>query len=382
MKIEVAREPFTRTIAALARLASSRPTLPVLANILIKTEGSRLKIAATDLEIGGIAYLGAKIDGASEVTVPARLLADFASQIFEEKVLLEIEDSALTVETAKAAVRFAGIPAGEFPLIPHVAKETIARLKAHELGEALRQILPATSQDESRPILTGILFRFSEKSLKLAATDSFRLAERNLPLDGAAAQASFVIPARSAAELGRILSQAAPTEEVSLAVEENQVLFALPNLEIISRLIVGTFPDYGGIIPQKTESEVILPAADLAAALRLASLFARERGAVTLKLGGEALEVRAQGSEVGEARTTIQAALSGPPLEISFNLRFLQDALQVIPDAMLRLGFSGQTAPATIRPRDRGDFLYLVMPLRPESSPSEGSDRPAQSDGG
>jgi len=367
MKLSCTQENLNRGLSVVSRIARPQAALPVLSNILLKTEKGRVKISATDLEIGITYYIGAKIEEEGAITVPARLLVDFVTMNTDKTIDLELTEKNLKLESEKYKAVIRGIDASEFPLIPEVKEEPIVSLSAIDFKDSVSQVLIATSLEELKPVLTGVCLKFNSKELKLAATDSFRLAEKIIPLETPAQeQTEVIVPSRTISELCRVISLINPTT-ISIAVSQNQILFALDDLKIVSRVIEGNFPEYESIIPKNIETEAVLEVGEFQNALKIAHLFAKEGGNnVKLSLKKDRVIVHAISPTLGENTASVPSSCSGPEIEITFNVRFLLDVLSVIKSDKISLALVGKFNPGMIRPYNRKDYLYLVMPLQTE----------------
>ncbi len=367
MKVACTQENLNRGLGIVNRIATTHATLPVLANILISSDKGRLKFSATDLEIGIISWIGAKIDEEGGLTVPARTLADFISTNADKKIDLEIKDTTLHIKSEHYEANLKGIEASEFPLIPSIKGDPIGELPAQKLKQAIVQTVFATSTDETRPVLGGVNLRFDKKEVKLVATDSYRLAEKTLKdATGFSQTANVVVPARTMTELARIIQD--EDETIQVFLNENQILFALPDTQLISRLIEGTFPAYERIIPQSFQSKAVVSLTELSNALKMASLFARESANnIRLMLKKGTLEIVAISPQVGDNLANLPAETEGKELEIAFNARFILDALSVISSATVTLELNSikdaERKPSILRPSQDKNYLYLIMPL-------------------
>jgi DNA polymerase-3 subunit beta len=366
MKLSCTQENLNKGLGIVGRIARTQATLPVLSNVLLKTEKGRLKISATDLEIGASCFIGSKIEKEGAITVPARLLIDYVTMNNDKKIDLSAEENTLSLESEKYKAKIKGIGASEFPLIPEVKEKPLFSFNPSQLKEAISQVLIAPSLDETKPVLSGICLKFLGKEIKMVATDSFRLAEKTLFLEKETEKKEAVIPSKTLSEISRILSLANPSS-VSVAISSNQVLFVLDDIQIVSRIIEGNFPDYEPIIPQTTETIATMDAFDFQNSLKLANLFAKDAGSnVKLKLEKDKLIISGVSSLFGENISTIPSATEGPEAEVAFNAKFLLDALSVISSPRIVLGVSGKLNPGIIKPFGKKDYLYLIMPLRTE----------------
>lgn len=367
MKLNVTQENLAKAVGTVGRVVSSRSSLPVLSNILLSTDTNRLKLAATNLEIGVTYWIGCKVDQEGAVTAPARLLGEFVSGLPAGNLEIAASETNTTITTPHYNSQINGISAEEFPQIPEVKSKPAVTLPAEVLREAIAEVVVAASPDENRPVLAGVYIYIEEDRLVLVATDSYRLAERSiqLPKDHIG-QLSVVVPARTMQELARILGDA--DGEVNMYVADNQVMFQMDHVELVSRLIEGQFPNYRQIIPEEEKTVATLPTADLSRITRMASLFARESaGSIKLEVQAEGeVRIMSSASQVGENTSSADCDVAGDDGEISLNARYLSEALAVIKTKQVSLAMSGKLNPCVLRPEgdDPDDYIHIIMPLR------------------
>jgi DNA polymerase-3 subunit beta len=340
----------------------------VLSNVLLATDGNRLRLSATNLEIGINYWIGSKVEQQGSVTVPARLFAEFVSSLPHGNIELSALDSVLTVKSPHYESRFNGIPADEFPLIPTITTDPVLTLDAGTLKEALTQVVVAASADEARPVLAGIYLYTEDGELYLVATDSYRLAEKRLELPGDIPKAlSMIVPARTMQELIRLLGES--TGDVEVYLDENQVMFRLGDVELVSRLIEGQFPNYRQIVPQHAETSFDIDTAEFTRITKVASLFARESaGSVRLEIKAEGeVSISSSDSEVGGNTSSAECEVAGDDGEISLNARYLTDALGVMKSPQVTFAISGKLSACVLSPTGPDvpeDYIHIVMPLR------------------
>lgn len=366
MKLECTQENFNRGLLAVGRMVGTRTTLPVLANIKLETKNGRLELQATDLEVGIIAQIGAKIEATGKLTLPARLLSEFVSTNQDKTIKIEASNSEAVLKSEHYSATIRGIAADEFPAIPTIKRAPLVKLPSQEFKRALQVTSFGAAIDETRPILAGVLLRFTDSTLKLVATDSYRLAEKTLHLKAKiASQSDVVIPTRTANELIRLLEDDAG--EVSILVGDNQAEFIFGNLQLVSRVIEGSFPDYEQIMPKEFVTSAEVPRIEFNTALKMASFFARESANnIKLKITKDNIEVIASSPQLGNNNSQVPAAATGEDLEAAFNARFILDVLGVIAEPAIKLEFAGRLKPALISPLKNHDFRYVIMPLRTE----------------
>ena len=371
MKVSCTQENLQRGLGVVSHMVGIRATLPVLNNILLKTEKGRLKLSATDLEIGISTWIGAKVEKEGAFTCPGRLISEYTSTNTDKTINLEVKDTTLNLSSEHFKANIKGIEASEFPLIPEIKTGISLEINPLDLKEAISETIIAASIDETRPVLAGVYLKSVNKKIKFVATDSYRLAEKSINLTGAGqakerGTINFIIPQRTMAEINRLLDQ--EIEKAEIKIGENQVQFKLGPTEVVSRLIEGSFPDYEQIIPTTTKTKVMLDKNQFANALKMASFFARE-SANNVKISfkkPKTVQVSAVSPQLGDNLSQLEGEISGEDLEIAFNAKFILDALQVVENEKIELAFSGSLSPGVIRPANDKNYLYIIMPLRTE----------------
>lgn len=374
MKVSCPQDSLARGLGIVNRAVTARSTLPILSNILVETDGSRLKLSATNLELGISCWIPASVGDEGRTTVPARLLSDFVQSLPEGEVDMELNGSNQSVKVSsdrfKADIK--GIDAADFPILPTVDEGMRFDLDPIVLREMIGQVIISSATDDSRPILTGVLLVADpdEGSLTLAAADGFRLSVReselDAPLDG---RISIIVPARALAELQRVANDEDDRVQVAVTSNRNQILFQLRNIDLVSQLIEGSFPDYEKIIPPDWSTRAVVNTKALHNAVRIASFFARDAANVVRlrlepgdELGGT-LTVTAQAAEVGGNESEIEAAIEGEGLEVAFNAKYLLDVLGAVGSDQVALELSGAASPGVFRPVDDTPFTHVIMPM-------------------
>lgn len=379
MRVSCLQENLARGLSIVGRAVSPRSTLPVLGNILIATDQGRLKLAATNLEIAITCWIGAIVEEDGAITVPARLLGEFVSQLPPERIDMDlaVRTLMLNLRCARYDTHIKGIDASEFPIIPEAGGDGAVRVEALTLRKMIGQVVYAAATDESRPTLTGVHTRFQGNRLTMAATDGFRLAVRSTTLpQSVKGKTEVIIPARALAELSRIIGLLPDADkqfaEITVSSARNQVLFRLPEVEMVSQLIDANFPNYEGIIPRSFVTRVAVDTAAFLRALRLASLFARDSSNIVrfqITPGAEGapgtLTLTATSAEAGDNVADLDAVVEGPAAEIAFNARYMIDVLSVIEEPQVALETTRPSAPGVIRPVGVGpeEFTSVVMPM-------------------
>lgn len=390
MRLSVLQENLAKGLSIVGRAVSTRSTLPVLGNILLSTDENRLKLAATNLEVGVCCWLGAQVEDDGAITLPARLLTDWVNSMQADRIDMELSVRTMSVhfKCARSESNIKGIDAGEFPLIPTADGEQALGLSPATLRKIIDQVVFAATdaKDTSRPALTGVLAKFEGDRLTLAATDGYRLSVRRTVLPGPAPlDISVIVPARSLAEVSRISGEADPDKPVELAVAaaRNQILFRLSGkgegergafhqVDLVSQLIDAKFPDYTAIMPKNFTTRTVLDTAAFLRALKVAALFARDasdRVMFTITPGTDTLPgqvtLKATSAEAGDNVSEVDALVEGSPLEIAFNARYMMEVLSVIDTPQVVLETSRSDRPGVLRPVGTGpeEFTHVIMPM-------------------
>jgi len=362
MKITTNQKNLSKALSVVERIVSKNPSLPILNNILLKTESGRLKVSATNLEIGINYILGAKIEETGEIAVPARIFSDFINNIDEEKITLTTKNNILSINTSKYKTQILGFDPKEFPIVPKIKTEPFCTLPVKLLKSSLNTILDSIAVSESRPELSGAYFNFNSKKLILAATDSFRLSERVIEVNQKENH-SFILPRNSVVEMIRVLGDL--NDDISVKFGDNQISFYNEDFELISRLIDGNYPDYKKVIPEKFISKILVKKEDLEKNVRLAGIFSSSIADIKLACDDKSLVLTAKNSDRGEIQASVESLLKNEPFEISLNHYYLLDGLKIMPTEHVILEYTGQGSPLVMRPeRDSKDLTYLIMPLR------------------
>lgn len=362
MKVQVTQERLAKALNIVGRVATGRQPLPVLSNILIKAEKSRIQISSTNLEIAITETVGGKVEEAGAITVPARLMGDFVSGLPKENIKLETDGARMVVRAGQHRSTINGMPAEEFPSIPTITDGTTQKIPVKNLTQALQQTVFAASSDETRPVLTGVYFYTHENEMLIVATDSYRLAERKL----GTTKNSFklLIPATAMGDLLRILNDA--PEQLEITYDDSQVYFRAGDSELITRQIDGEFPEYRELIPNKSDIVASASREELINITKIASLFARESaGGVTLAVSEDdkKISISSIASQIGENTSKVDAKVSGSG-EVTLNSRYLLDALNVLEDEEVQIRFSGKLNPVMVSSGPQSDYTHVIMPLK------------------
>ncbi|MGB9911486.1 MAG: DNA polymerase III subunit beta [Microgenomates group bacterium] len=371
MKAIVLQENFLKGLSLVSRAVSSKSQLPVLSNILITTEKGQLKLSATNLETGINYWLGAKIEKEGAICVSAKNLTEFVSFLPPEKIELEVKENSLSLKSGNYSASFVGLSPSEFPLLPTVDLKGIFSFDYQKMAEAINQLFFAASTDESRPVLTGILFQIKDGDLILVATDGYRLSFKKIEkLKGLEKlkeiKEKIIIPAKSLVEVIRVLEEEKEGKiNLDLISSSTQVVFSSAHAQVISRLIEGDFPDFERIIPSSYNTKIILEKEDFLRAVRSAAIFARESAnVVKLKIKKGELKISANAPQVGENLVNLEVSQEGEDNNIAFNVRYLLDFLNSTSAKKIVFETSGALNPGVFKPEDDSSYLHLIMPVR------------------
>jgi DNA polymerase-3 subunit beta len=372
VKLSVMQENLARGLQVVSRAVSARSTLPVLNNVLLRTEDGGLKLTATNLEIGMTYWVPGKIDTDGAMTVPARLLADIVAGLpSNERVDLELQaKETLHIKAGRFETHIKGIDAEEFPAIPTGGERPTTRIPQNVLREALGDVTFAAASDEARPILTGVLAKFEGDKLTLAAADNYRIAVKTLTMLDPVEETSVVVPARSLQELSRILSDTSDPVDIILSHSRNQILFHLEGIDLISRLIDGQFPNYQQVLPKGFTTKATVDRDQLLKAVRLASLIASSSANIVKLQVGKDAEIGvtvSAAADIGDNKSEVEATVEGDGTTIAFNARYLIDVLTNVDAEQFSIELNGPLSPGVFKPVGDGQYVHVVMPVKTTS---------------
>ncbi len=373
MKLTCLQENLNRGLAIVGRAVATRTTLPITNNVLLAADEGRLKLVATNLEMAISCWIGAKIEEEGSITVPARLLTEFVSSLPADTISVNLspQTKTLGLKCARFEARISGVDAKEFPPIPSVDEGVTTEVEVEALRQAINQVVFAAATEESRPVLTGVCTQFEGNTLTLAAADGFRLAVYKMPVKNKVDQkVEVIIPARTLAELNRLMGDQEEAVKITLNPNKSQVLFRLKSTELVSQLVQGTFPNYSQLIPKSYNTRVMVSVADFLRATKTASIFARDgSGIVRLVVtpGSESnpgrLAVSARSEEIGDDVGEIDATVEGADSKIAFNGKYLMDVLSVLKESQVALETTNPSSPGLIRPVGSENYTHVVMPM-------------------
>lgn len=365
MEISVTQENLSKALSTVARVASSKTQLPILSNILLKTDENRLFVAATNLEIATTQYVGIKLIKPGSITIPARLITEFISNLPKESISLKVVGNNLHVKSENYSSIINGSIADDFPELPTINEKHSIKysINTEDFKKAVSQTIITTSSDTTRPVLTGVYWHSFDKQLILAATDGYRLSEKKLV--ETKSDISAIIPTQTLQEVLRNITE--ETEEIDVLFDDIQVLFKVNNTEIISRLIDGKFPDYKQLVPKKTTTNININKDDFLRVVKIAGLFARESGGsitITADSDKKNISIHSIASQLGENTSEATAEVSGDGV-VTLNSRYLLEALSVIDDEEIKFSFSGKLSPCVLKSATKdSDYYHIIMPLK------------------
>jgi DNA polymerase III subunit beta len=365
MELSVTQENFARALSAVGRVASSKAGLPILSNILLRTDGNRLLVAATNLEIATTQYIGAKIAKPGAITVPARLISEFVSSLPKGTIELKIVNNNIHISSGNYQSVINGVIADEFPELPTINEDSSISytINIEDFKQAVTQTIITASSDSTRPVLTGVYWHSHEEALYLAATDGYRLSERRLVETNS--EVSAIIPTQSLQEVLRTITDGVDT--VDILFDETQVRFRINEAEIISRLIDGNFPDYRQLIPASSDITATVDKQEFTRVTKVAGLFARESGGsviVTVDDDKKTVSLHSVASQLGENTSELTAEVSGAG-QVTLNSRYLSEALSVLDADAISFSFSGKLSPCILKSTKADtNYYHVIMPLK------------------
>ncbi|MBI1800579.1 MAG: DNA polymerase III subunit beta [Chloroflexi bacterium] len=373
MKVSCLQENLHKGLGLVARAVASRSTLPVLNNILIATDQGRLKLAATDLTIGITTWIGAQIEEEGATTVPSKLLGEFVNSLPPEKIdmQLNVRTQTLNLKCSRFESNIKGMDAQEFPPIPTAGPENKLKLDPDTLRAIISQVAFAAAADESRPVLTGVLAKFDDGKITLAAADGFRLSVRTGTVsEGKAGVTAIIIPARALIELSRMIGDEEEPIEVTITKNRNQAVFHTSSTELVTQLVEGNYPDVLSLVPKSHNTRTVVGTVDFVKAVKLASFFARDASNIirmTIEPGTDLapgrMIVRAESQEVGDQVGEIDATVDGPAIEVAFNAKYLSEMLAVVDAAQVAIETNAPEKPGVFKMVGSDEFVHVIMPM-------------------
>lgn len=372
MKVSCLQENLARGLQIAGRAVSTRGSLPILGNVLLRTESGRLKLTATNLEVGINVWVPAKVDDEGSITVPAKLFTDFVNSLppGPAELSLNVRTKTVHLRSGPYEANFKGMDAEEFPIIPAAPEKPTTRLTRSTLRRMIGEVAFVATTDDSRPVLTGVLTTFDADTVTMVAADPYRLSVRTAPLmQRVESKVEAIIPARSLQEVQRIIDDSEDPVDIFVTPNGSQIIFHTDEADLVSRVIEGQFPNYRQVIPSgKAATRIVVQREELLQATRLASLFARD-SANMLRFQVDAaaqppLVISANAAEVGDNTAKVDATVEGQNTTIAFNSKFIADALGSLTASEVSLELGGPLAPGVVRIVGDDSYLHVVMPLR------------------
>lgn len=372
MQLNCLQENLSQGLGIVQRAVATRTTLPITQHVLLTTDEGRLKLSATNLEIAISTWVGSEISEEGSITIPARLLTEFVNSLEKQTISVTTSSSGTGIEVKgdRVEATMNGADASEFPPIPSVDQGVSTKIAGKVLKDAIHQVVLAAAVEDSRPVLTGVYIELEGSRITFAAADGFRLAVRTADLlEPVNEKLSVIVPSRTLSEIERLIDSDDPVDLV-ITTQRSQALFRLKNVEVVSQLIQGTFPNYSQLIPQERTTRAIVDLGELQRATRTASIFAKDgSGIIRVQIvpedsgGAGKLTISSRAEEVGDNTGDIAAEVEGSEGKIAFNSRYLSDVLAVLNKDKVALEMTTSSSPGVIRPLDDEDYVHVVMPM-------------------
>ncbi len=372
MNLNCLQENLSHGLGVVQRAVATRTTLPITQHVLVSTDGGRLKLSATNLEIAISTWVGAEVIEEGAITVPARLLTDFVNSLNRQTIEIKSTEAGVGIELKGNQVHATvnGNDANEFPPIPSIGEGVSTQVSPKALRDAIHSVVFAAASEDSRPVLTGVNVELSEDKLTLAAADGFRLAVTHCSLtEPVSEQLSVIVPSRTLSEVERLIEGDDPISIV-ITPQRSQILFKMKNTEVVSQLIQGTFPNYSQLIPESRDTRVVVSLSELQRATKTAAIFAKDGSGIVrlqVELAGSGpsgkLVISSRAEEIGDNEGEIQAEIEGAPGRIAFNSRYLADVLNVISQEKVALEITTSSSPGLIKASDDDNNIHVVMPM-------------------
>ena len=373
MKSTILRDSLKLGLSIVERIAARSPSLPILGNILLSASKNTLELAATDLEVGIRYRILAKNEKEGSVVLPARSLSQFIALLPENQVALSTKGEGLSIDSEGQQTLLKTLPPEDFPIIPTFQEgDACIEVETRVFFGGMAQVVGMAGQTQARPEISGVFVSFQRQTCKLAATDSFRLAEQTLSFPKAQpAQTTFILPAKAAREIIAVLGD--QQGKTKIYASPSQVIFdyspeqpGKPSIQIISRLIDGEYPQYQDIIPKDFVAKLVVAKSAFVNQLKAASIFAGKLNDVKLIVDQKkkGVELVSRSADVGEHRSFLAGQVQGENIEASFNWRFLLDGVMHMQEEEIEIGLSGPESPTAVRALRQEGYLYVVMPLK------------------
>lgn len=366
MKIICSKENLLAGVQTVQRAVSSKNPLPILSGILLETHEKGLKLAATDLEIGIECIIPVNVVEEGSIVLPAKYFSEIVRRLPDVKIEIESypENNSTIIKYAKSEFNMNGFSAGEFPMLPKVEGNYNYKIKGDLFKNMIRQVIFATSNDENRPIFTGVLLEIDADEIRLITTDTHRLAFRKAMLVNESKEIKqFIIPGKSLSEISRLIS--GEEENISISFTESQVLFEYDNISFVSRLIEGQYPNYKQVVPNANNAVLRVKTRDFQDSVERASLMADlGNSVIKIKVDSDKMVINSTAAEIGRVHEEIPIYLQGEETNIAFNAKYILDVLKVIDAEELNIELSGSLSPGIVKPVENENYFYLLLPVR------------------
>lgn len=362
MRIVCLKENLKKYVSIIERFTGKNINLPILNNILIKTENNIITLSATNLEVGVKINFPSKVLKEGSITVPARIFSQVVQSLNGDKINIEEKNLILNIKTEDSLVKINGISSNDFPIIPKIKKiSSFFGVNKQDLVEAVNSVLPSVAISEIKPEISGIFFSLSGDTLRVVGTDTFRLSEKKIRLSEKYEPTSFILPKNTAQEIGRLEGDGG---EVKINLGENQVEFNFEDLFLISRLVEGKFPEYEGIIPKNFETYFEAGKGELISKIKPSSILSSKLNDITIQVESSIMKMTTINPELGEYVSSLNLESKPNPTTVSFNYRYLLDGLESINDDRIRFQINGESNPTLLRGKEDNTFIYVIMPIK------------------
>lgn len=366
MKITCTKDNLLYGVQVVQRAVSTKNPLPILSGILLKTENNKLKLSATDLELGIECKIPVNVIEEGSIILPAKYLSEIVRRLPDTKIDIETDEknNLTQIKYEQSEFSIHGFSADDFPLLPSIDRKVKYAVKQDVFKNLIKQVVIASSTDENRPVFTGCLMEIEDNKICLIATNTHRLAFGEISINREETDfISVIVPGKTLSEISRIANS--DKQEITFSIAENQIVFEIEDIIFISRLIEGQFPNYKQVIPQTHKTEVLVKARDLLEATERASLLAKDgSNVVKLQIQENTLIVTSNSPEIGRVHEEINIEIDGEETQIAFNSKYLLDVLKVIDSEKIYLEFSGSLSPCVIKPFAGDKYIYLILPVR------------------
>jgi len=369
MKIIILKEKLKKALSLVEKITGKNLTLPILNNVLIKSEEGFLKLSTTDLELGINYWVPAKVEAQGEATIPVRIFSNLISFLNDDKIDLELKENNLNIKTNNHKSEIKGLDAKDFPIIPEVGSENSVNVNTKDITQGLLQVIDFASVTQVRPELSGVYFSFQGNELKVVTTDSFRLAEKTILLDQKIEPQTFILPRNAGREIINLFSE--NNDDIKFCFSPNQIMVQgyfqdteKPSAQLVSRLIEGEYPDYKAVIPKEFKTQVIISRDELLSQIKSASLFSGRTNEIKLNVKKDKMEIISQNVDLGDTKSSISVVVKGEETSVNFNHKFLIDGLSQIKSSEVIFEFNGQEGPGLLKSSEDNSYVYVIMPIK------------------